>query len=175
MQQDRNGIFPEVHSHSTWPPFLRFYHSAVQVEQEFLPLIGWREWVSIPAIGIDHIKAKVDTGARTSALHTFDLETYEESGESRVRFRVHPFQGDLETVVACDLPVASQRIVRDSGGHEEVRPFIRVPVTFGKTVHEIEISLTNRDNMKFRMLIGRTALKSRFVVDSSRSYLFGRP
>lgn len=140
-----------------------------------LPAVGWREWLSLPTLSLDRIKAKVDTGARTSALHTFDLETYtDDSGVDRVRFKVHPNQEETDTVVECDTEVISLRSVRDSGGHEEFRPFIRVPVVLGAHRWEIEMSLTNRDNMKFRMLLGRTALQNRFVVDSAQSYLIGK-
>lgn len=138
--------------------------------------IGWREWVSLPSLEIPRIKAKVDTGARSSALHTFDLEIYEDaSGAERVRFQVHPLQGNLDYVVSCDAPVTSQRLVKDSGGHAEVRPFITIPVSLGGRVWDIEVSLTRRDNMKFRMLLGRTAMSRRFLVDPSLSYLAGRP
>ncbi len=136
-----------------------------------LPAVGWREWLALPSLGISRIKAKVDTGARTSAIHAFDLELYEtEAEEKRVRFKVHPIQGDLETMIECDEIVSEHRSVRDSGGHEEIRPFITIPVTLGPHTWEIEASLTNRDNMKFRMLLGRAAIKNRFVVDSSSSY-----
>jgi len=131
--------------------------------------------MSIPALGIDHIKAKVDTGARSSALHTFDLETYAvESGENRVRFRIHPLPGDSATEVACDWPVHATRSVRDSGGHEQERPFILVPLVLGDYTWDVEVSLTNRDNMKFRMLLGRSAIAGRFVVDPENSYLIGK-
>ncbi|MDF1656048.1 MAG: RimK/LysX family protein [Verrucomicrobiales bacterium] len=140
------------------------------------PVIGWREWLSIPSLGIPHIKAKVDTGARTSALHTFDLETYvTDKGAERVRFSVHPFQGDTETVINCDCAIIGNRSVRDSGGHEQVRPFICVPVVFGEFNWDVEFSLTNRDNMKFRMLLGRTAMENRFLVNPALSYQQGKP
>lgn len=138
--------------------------------------LGWREWLALPGLGIPEIKAKVDTGARTSALHTFDLEVYQDgSGRDRVRFLVHPLQHDLDYVVRCDAPVSSSRVVKDSGGHAEVRPFIVTQVMLASQSWEIEISLTSRDNMKFRMLLGRTAMKGRYTVDPSRSYLAGRP
>lgn len=132
--------------------------------------------MSIPSLGIDRIKAKIDTGARTSALHTFGLDIYEtDSGEQRVSFRVHPIQRNEQKVVECDAAVIGSRSVRDSGGHEEIRPFISVPVVLGEHVWEIEMSLTNRDNMKFRMLLGRTAMRNRFVVHPAASYLLGKP
>lgn len=132
--------------------------------------------MSIPDLGIGRIKAKVDTGARTSALHTYGLEIYEtKEGEERVRFRVHPIQNNDDYSLECDRKVIGSRSVRDSGGHEEIRPFISVPVVLGEHTWEIEMSLTNRDNMKFRMLLGRTAMKNRFVVHSAASYLVGKP
>jgi hypothetical protein len=139
-------------------------------------IVGWREWVSLPSLDLPAIKAKVDTGARTSALHTFDLEMYSGVSENdRVRFKVHPIQKNSEVFIECDTKVVNLRSVRDSGGHEELRPFIRVPVMMGDHHWDIEMSLTNRDNMKFRMLLGRTALQNRFVVDSGNSYLIGTP
>lgn len=145
-------------------------------EENSLRMVGWREWLSIPALDIPHIKAKVDTGARTSALHTFDLEIYEaDCGERRVRFKVHPSQDNSDYVVECDCSVTSEKSVRDSGGHEEIRPFIRVPVTLGDLTWDIEFSLTNRENMKFRMLLGRTAMEDRILVNPAASFLFGKP
>ncbi|MBP6600784.1 MAG: ATP-dependent zinc protease [Verrucomicrobiales bacterium] len=129
----------------------------------------------MPALGIPRIKAKIDTGARTSCLHTHSFEIYHApTGEERVRFSVHPKQRDNITSVDCDWPLINQRQVKDSGGHEEVRPFILVPVQLGPVTYEIEFSLTNRDNMKFRMLLGRTAMKNRFLVNPSLSYLLGK-
>ena len=141
-----------------------------------LDIIGWREWLSIPELGIPRIKAKVDTGARTSCLHTCGLEIYNDSrGEERVRFTVHPLQRKPDYSVDCDCQLLNQRQVKDSGGHEEVRPFIRVPVKLGDITWEVEFSLTNRDNMKFRMLLGRTAMNGRFLVNPDLSYQLGKP
>lgn len=138
--------------------------------------LGWREWLSIPVLGIRRIKAKVDTGARTSALHTGGLEIYQaEDGSERVRFTVHPLQRRPDYEVLCDCPVLASRKVKDSGGHIELRPFIRVPVQLGENVWPIDFSLTNRDNMKFRMLLGRTAMVGLFAVDPASSYLVGKP
>jgi len=141
-----------------------------------IELLGWREWLSIPSLGISRIKAKIDTGARTSCLHTRGLEVYETpSGEARVRFTVQPRPAKPTLVARCDCPLVATRLVRDSGGHEEVRPFIRVPVILGPHTWEVEFSLTSRDNMKFRMLLGRTAMKGRFLVNPALSYQFGKP
>lgn len=144
----------------------------MKTDNAALPIIGWREWLSIPDLDIPHIKAKVDTGARTSCLHTAGLELYKnEKGEERVKFQVHPNQNSTKQLIDCDWPVATQRSVRDSGGHEEIRPFINIPVTLGNHIWDIEFSLTNRDNMKFRMLLGRRAMENRFLVDPVGSYL----
>lgn len=135
--------------------------------------LGWREWVSLPGLGIEHIKAKVDTGARTSALHAFSHETFYERGVLMVRFRIHPIQRRNDIVHACVAEVADRRTVSDSGGHRERRLVIVTPVQLGERRWDIEMTLTNRDNMQFRMLLGRTAIKGNYLVDAGRSYLIG--
>ena len=137
--------------------------------------LGWRERVSLPDLGIPQIKAKVDTGARTSALHAYFVEPYETNGEQRVKFGIHPIQGDNKTSIICDAPVLEQRNVTDSGGHLESRFFIEADILIGTTRRKIEISLTNRDTMKFRMLLGRTSLTGQFCVDPELSYCSGKP
>ena len=136
--------------------------------------LGWREWVQLPELGLTDIKAKVDTGARTSALHAFEVTPFEEGGRQRVEFRMHPNQRDNDTVVVCMADVIDQRVVKDSGGHAETRWVIETPVTVGADTWPIEITLTARDDMMFRMLLGRTALKGRAIVDPGRSYLAGK-
>lgn len=128
----------------------------------------------LPDLGIEQVKAKVDTGARTSTIHAFELETFEKHGEIWVRFAVHPVQRSSEQVVYCEAEVKDQRVVRDSGGHEEERFVIETNVRIGVDEWPIEITLTPRDNMGFRMLLGRTAIRGHFLVDPGRSYLVGK-
>lgn len=141
---------------------------------QLIPL-GWREWVALPDLGIAHIKAKVDTGARTSALHAFFVEPYYKDKEQRVRFSVHPHQHDSIRERLCDAAVLEERQVTDSGGHTESRFVIETTVVIGHISRQIEMTLTNRDTMKFRMLLGRTALNGLFSVNPSASYQLGKP
>ncbi len=131
---------------------------------------GWREWVSLPDLGVTAIKAKIDTGARTSALHASDLQV---EGEW-VIFRLHPQHRDSGKSVACRAMIADRRIVTDSGGHKEERIVIRTRLGVGATIWPVEVTLTDRDDMRFRMLIGRTAMKGIAMVDPGRSYLASR-
>lgn len=138
-----------------------------------LPAIGWREWVSLPEIGIPHIKAKIDTGARTSALHAFSVERFRRDQQDWLRFGVHPLQKDRETEIWCEARMIDEREVADSGGHREMRPVILSPLHMGEFSWPVELTLTSRDSMLFRMLIGRTALRGRLSVDSGASFTLG--
>ncbi len=136
-----------------------------------LQIIGWREWIDLPELGIESIKAKVDTGARSSALHAFEVEAFEVDGESRVRFKVHPRQRDNHWQVECEAVLVGRRSVRSSSGKAMVRPVISTPIRIGGRVIRTEVTLVRRDLMGFRMLLGRRALKKKFLVDCGRSYL----
>lgn len=143
-------------------------------QSDNLLTFGWREWVSLPDLGIHRIKAKIDTGARTSALHAFEVRPYSEDGRDRVEFRMHPMQKDNETVVTCVADVLDIRTVTDSGGHKEERFTIRTMLSIGAHSWPIDATLTSRDDMSFRMLLGRTAIKGYAQVNPARSYIVGK-
>lgn len=137
--------------------------------------IGWREWLALPGLDISLIKAKIDTGARTSALHTFFIEPYKKNDEHWIMFKIHPVQHHTDTVIECHAPVKDVRMVTDSGGHKSRRYVIETQILLGSKLITAELTLTNRDNMKFRMLLGRTATRGRYIIDPSASYLQGKP
>lgn len=139
-----------------------------------LDVLGWREWIGFPDLGISQIKAKVDTGARTSCLHAFLVEPFEQEGALWVRFDIHPNQNNSSEVLSCTAPVLDKRVVKDSGGHEELRYVIETVISIGDRQHTVEVTLTDRDTMKFRVLLGRTAIRRLYVVDSGRSYVRGK-
>lgn len=136
---------------------------------------GWREWVGLPDLGIAHVKAKLDTGARTSALHAFEIEELRRDGADWVRFEVHPWQRSKADARVVEWPVHDRRLVRSSTGHEQERIVIRTALAMLGTPVTTEITLARRDEMGFRMLVGREALRQGFVVDAAHSYLGGRP
>ena len=138
------------------------------------PSCGWREWVTLPSLGIDYIKAKVDTGARTSALHAWHITEIERQGASWVRFCVHPNQRTLVGEIWCEAAVVDRREVRNSGGRAEPRYVVETELQLGSEVWPIELTLTSRDDMGFRMLLGRTAVRKRLLVDPGRSFLLGK-
>lgn len=136
--------------------------------------LGWREWCALPELGIPAIKVKVDTGAKTSALHTFFVEEFMEEGQRFVRFSVHPLQKNDRVVRECVARVKDTREVSDSGGHREVRYIIETRIKIGNKERLVEMSLTNRDTMRFRMLLGRRAMQGDTVVYPAKSYVAGR-
>lgn len=138
-------------------------------------IIGWREWVGLPELGIQRIKVKVDTGARSSALHAFDIRTFDRSGRQYVRFKVHPLQRSSHITVAAEMPVLEFRPIRSSTGHVTRRPVILALVELMGERWPIELTLASRDEMGFRMLLGRQAVRGRFLVDSGGSYYGGKP
>jgi hypothetical protein len=140
------------------------------------PVIGWREWVELVSLGADRfkVKVKVDTGARSSALHAFNVERFERDGADWVRFDVHPLQDDSKFTIPAEAPLVDERWVRNSGGKADLRPVIRTTIRFLDVEWEIELTLTRRDMMGFRMLLGRQAIRKRFVVDPARSFVGGK-
>lgn len=140
-----------------------------------LPIIGWREWVGLPDFGIRKIKVKVDSGARSSSLHAFDLHEFRRGGVPWVRFQVHPVQRRSINAVVVESPVFAFRSVRSSSGKAETRPVVVTHVDLLGVTWPIELTLANRDEMGFRMLLGREAFRRRFLVDAGRSYVGGRP
>lgn len=144
-------------------------------KQPALITLGWREWISLPTLGISSIKAKVDTGARTSALHAYFVEPYVKENVHYVRFGIHTNQNNNEQKIICNAPLLEERTITDSGGHAELRYVIETTIIIGNLERMIEITLTNRDTMKFRMLVGRTALNDFYSVNPAASYLSGKP
>jgi len=141
-----------------------------------LPItVGWREWCSLPDLGLPQIKAKVDTGAKTSCLHAFSVEPFVKDEKPWVRFGMHPNQHNTKIEIFCEAEVTDQRDVTDSGGHAEKRYVILTEVILGDRQWPIEVTLTNRDSMRFRMLLGRTAMENRITVNPSASFLLGKP
>ena len=144
------------------------------VKKEGYQVVGWREWVTFPELGIDSIKAKIDTGARTSVLHAFQLDLFEDKGVKMVDFAIHPEQYSKEKDIRCVNFLHDVRWITDSGGHKELRPVIKTPIKMGQYSWQIEITLTNRDDMRFRFLLARAGIPKNFLISASSSYLFGK-
>ncbi len=136
-------------------------------------IIGWREWATLPDLGLIAIKGKIDTGAKTSSLHAYDIELETKGSKTYVNFKVHPLQHDFSVVVKCRALLVDKRHVTDSGGHKEERYVIRTTMILAGIKKRIELTLTNRESMKYRMLIGRSALKHLYI-DPIQSYLSGK-
>lgn len=135
-------------------------------------IIGWREWVAFPELGINRIKAKIDTGARTSTLHALNISVFSaDNGKMKVKFQVYPEQYNLHYVLDCHGELLDQRLVRNSGGNAEYRYIIKTNLYMAGSIWPIELTLTNRATMGFRLLLGRTALNTKFLVDPCKSFL----
>ena len=145
------------------------------IESRSFPVLGWNEWIALPDLNVPRIKCKVDTGARTSALHAFYVEEFEENSVRRVRFGLHPDQAVTRKEIHCTADVIDKRNVTDSGGHTESRFVIQSSIVIGNLTWPIEITLTNRDTMRYRMLLGRAAIEDNFVVDAGASCIMGEP
>lgn len=141
------------------------------MKHEKKKIVGWREWVGLPDLHIEAINAKIDTGARTSAIHAEEIIIFEKHGKEYVRFTIFPLQRTKRGQVESVAEFVGYRMVKSSSGHISRRPVIRTNLMMGNIKYPIEITLINRDVMGFRMLIGRLALRQRFLVDPSRSYI----
>ncbi|MDA7914962.1 ATP-dependent zinc protease [Rubripirellula sp.] len=140
-----------------------------------LIIIGWREWLSLPDLGVPRIKAKIDTGARSSSLHAYDIEQFEREGCSMVRFKVHPIQRREQLEICCLAEVHDIRSVRTSSGEATDRIVIQTTASWLDQTWTIDLTLADRSQMGFRMLVGREAMRGRMLVDPGRSYFGGRP
>ena len=138
-------------------------------------IVGWREWVSLPDLGIKSIKAKMDTGAKTSALHTYFIEPINNSERPMVRFGIHPMQKSVKNDTICIADIVDERRIVDSGGHPELRYIIRTSILVGNKKWPVDLSLTNREQMRFRLLIGRAAISEQLIIDPKLSFTLGRP
>ncbi len=136
--------------------------------------LGWREWLDMPELGASDVIAKIDTGAKTCALHTYYIDEFERNGEDWIRFGLHPNRHTDTIAVNCEARVKEKRDVTDSGGHTENRYVIETSLQLGDATFKAEVTLTNRDNMRYRFLLGRNAMRRRFVVDPARSFRLGR-
>lgn len=165
---DRSGAPPE-YRHPGGRPNLPV------VNKKKLRTIGWREWVSMPEFGVTEIKAKVDTGADNSSLHAFNLERFQEDGVEMVRFEIHPRQRKPKPSIECVAPVATERKVKNPGGRLELRPVIKTTLIVADEEVEALVNLTTRDEMTFRMLLGRRTVRNHFVINPGRSYVGERP
>ncbi len=151
------------------------HHPKFSSKPNQLPVIGWREWVALPDLGIRRIKVKVDTGARSSALHAYDLHEFKRRSQKWIRFKVHPLQRNSRKVCTSEARVLEYRSVRSSSGRAAMRPVIITNLELLGLSWPVELTLANRDAMGFRMLLGREAVRRRFLVDSGKSYYGGKP
>ena len=149
--------------------------SMADTKTSSLPVIGWREWISLPDLGIKRIKVKVDTGARSSSLHAFNEKVFERDGAQWVRFQIHPVQRKKDDTVEVEAEIVEFRSVRSSSGRASLRPVISTTIELLGLTWPIELTLARRDEMGFRMLLGREAIRGRFLVNAARSFYGGKP
>ena len=140
-------------------------------EAKQLSVIGWREMLTLPDLNVERVKAKIDTGARTSALHAFHCEEFQVEDRAMIRFGIHPIQHDSRQTVMAEAELLEYRQVRSSGGHAQIRPVIITTLELGEQQWQVELTLTNRDVMGFRMLLGRQAIRGHFLVNPGKSFL----
>lgn len=140
------------------------------MKKKELKVIGWREWISLPDLEIKAIKAKVDSGARTSSLHAFDMEIYKRGQNQYVKFSIHPEQKSEKKEIECRAKILEFRKIKSSNGQTELRPVILTKVGLLDEIWEVEMTLTNRDEMGFRMLLGRESIRKKFLVDTGNSF-----
>lgn len=143
----------------------------MKAQSDPLPILGWREWLGLPDLGIIRTKAKIDTGARSSTLHALDIEIFEQLHPPIVRFRTYADSRDLGSLVSAEANLLETRQVRSSSGQAEIRPIILTQIALGNRYWSIELTLTNRTRMRFPMLLGRQAIRGHFLVDPGRSFL----
>ena len=137
-------------------------------------IIGKEEWCKLPELGLPAIKARIDSGAKTSSLHAFNIHTFEEDGKKYVHFDIHPIQDNRKIIQSCRGLVVDRRDIKSSSGEKEKRHVIKTPITLGDETWDIEVTLTNRDSMGYRMLIGREAMKERVLIDPDASFCLGK-
>jgi hypothetical protein len=148
-----------------------FVKKSVPSSMSLFPIIGWRENIALPQLNVNSIKAKIDTGARSSALHAFRIEEFKQQNQLMIRFQIHPFQRDDKQIITAEAELLEYRQIKSSNGQIQNRPVILTTVKLGEQQWLIELTLTNRDVMGFRMLLGRQALRHRFLIDPGKSFL----
>ena len=134
-------------------------------------LVGWCEWCELPNLNLPPLQVKIDSGARTSALHAVDIEAFERDGQKFVKFKIHPHQDDDNVFIACEAAVVDERHITSSNGQKELRYVIKTLCRIGNKAWEIELTLTNRSLMRFRMLLGRRAMEGNIIIDPGAKYL----
>jgi len=136
-------------------------------------IVGSEEWCAISGLSIPAIKARIDSGARTSSIHAFNIQPFKKNGEAWISFEVHPIQQNRSTIIRTEAEVYDRRVVKSSSGDAEKRYVIKTQLNLGDESWEIEVTLSNRDSMGYRMLLGREAMSNRILVDPSASCLHG--